>query len=616
MTAVRDRGGDRAGNRGKGIVDAEQFQGGNRLQIQKQGRQSPIAGVVGLLILLIVLLLGVYFRGENLGDRVYWVDEVATSIRIAGTTRTQLVQQLATGQLLTVQQLLDVQQFDPALPWSATFAALRQSPEHAPLYFLLARLWLQLWGNGIAQIRSLSVLFSLLCLPALFWLSQALFQSRRTSTIAVMLLSVSPFFVAYAQEARPYSLWGLSLLWMAATLLSALRRGRVGDWLLYAGAATIALYTSVLTLLVLIGQGIYAALTDRMIDRMEQQKTGVFQRWLLAAGGAMLLFSPWIIMMLQHWAMLQDNTTWARIPLSPIAMVAIWLYSVVVLFFDLPVSVSLSFETIAKAFTALFILIFIGVSLNSLRRSSRSVWQFLLTFALPIPIALMLVDFLSQGQASATPRYLVPLQLSVLLVMSRWLSDSFQPVPCDRLRIDRSTIDGDRFLRFLKPSLLILLMSLSLMSCISNLNRIPDYQKAHNRFNPPIAALINQANRPLIVSEAANTMNLLSLSHSLLPDISLQIFPVIDASLALNVCNPNFNTTFLFNPTPDLIDRLRASAPFTLQAVYQPDLLTPDDVHLSLWQIRNGKIQSGQIQNPPIQDEQIQSRLWEQETAR
>ncbi|MEP0910776.1 glycosyltransferase family 39 protein [Leptolyngbya sp. GB1-A1] len=578
-------------DRARVMGDAKQFPAGDdRLQQKKkqQGiwiaeamRSSSPFGVIGLLV---VLILGVSFRWANLEAKVYWVDEVATSIRIAGTTKALLTQQLATGQLLTVQHLLDVQQLHPALPWSATLAALYHSPEHAPLYFLLARFWLQLTGNGIAQIRSLSVLFSLLSLPALFWLCEELFHSRRTSWIGVMLLSVSPFFVAYAQEARPYSLWSLTLLLMGATLLRAVRTQQRQDWLLYAVAAAIGLYTSLLSLLVLGGQGIYVALR-------RQQDSGILQQWIRAAGVAVLLFSPWIIVILQQWTMLQDNTTWARIPLSPIAMLAIWLYSVVVLFFDLPVSVSLSVETIAKAFTALFILALIGIALNSLRRSSKSTRLFLLTFALPIPIVLLFIDLISQGQASATPRYLLPLQLVVLFVMSHWLNGSFQG-----WKKNHAGIVVNRSRRSLKPFIFILLIGFCLMSCISNLNRIPDYQKAHNRFNLPISAIINQANRPFILSEAANTMNLLSLSHSLRP-ATLQIFPSIDSDISLNFCNTNF----LFNPTPGLVDRLSNNTPFTLKEIYQPELLTPEDIHLSLWQLQNKQVQNKQVQNGQTQ---------------
>ncbi len=550
---------------------------------------KPRGWVLGLFL---VILLGICFRWANLSGRVYWVDEVATSIRIAGTTRAQVTEQFATGQILSVQQLLDVQTLDSALPWSATFNALRQSPEHAPLYFLLARLWVQFLGheighetgNGIAQIRSLSVLFSLLSLPAMFWLSSELYRklfkgklvrSRRASLIAVSLLSISPYFVAYAQEARPYSLWVLALLLMGASLLRATRTKDFRDWLLYVFCAAVGLYTSVLTLLVLIGQGIYVGL----IAKGERK---LLQQWFIAAGGVILLFFPWIFVMVQQWGTLQDNTTWARMPLSPIAMVAIWLYSIVVLFFDFPVTVSLSLETIVKASTALLILAMIGVSFASICRSSKSIPLFLMTFALPIPIVLFLIDLLSQGQASATPRYLLPLQLVVLLAVSQ---GSVPP----RIGGLEGRFGAERFLfgRFFRAGILVFLVGLSLLSCIGNLNRTPDYLKAHNRFNPPIASIINQASRPFIVSEAANTMNLLSLSHSLTPTISLQILPTIEPEIALDDCNTNF----LFNPPLELIDRLRQSDLLTLQEVYQPDLLTSEDIHLSLWSMDRAKQQ-------------------------
>jgi uncharacterized membrane protein len=512
----------------------------------------------------IPILLGICFRVIHLEAKVYWVDEVATSIRIAGTTRTQLVQQLATGQLLTVQQLLDVQQFDPALPWSATFAALRQSPEHAPLYFLLARLWLQLWGNGIAQIRSLSVLFSLLCLPALFWLSQALFQSRRTSTIAVMLLSVSPFFVAYAQEARPYSLWGLSLLWMAATLLSALRRGRVGDWLLYAGAATIALYTSVLTVPLLAGQGLYVAVCWG----------GQKRRWLLAAGGAVLLFSPWVWVILSQLTTLHDNTTWTRLPLGLLPMVATWIYTLAVLFFDVPVVIDPPIVGIAQVTIATALVGLMSFALQELiRKTPRRIWLFVVILCAALPVPLIVFDLFANGRLSTAPRYMMPVLLGVLLTIAFLLSDRLPDLFSPPFR--------SRFW----SGVFAVLIAMSVCSCLFQLQQPSRYHKTRSLSNPAIAAVMNQANEPIVLAEASQIMDLLSLSHLLKPEVQIRLAPTAAILTWADSCQ----TTFLLNPSAAL-KRLVQQQNLLLQNRYQPQPLVATEMSLSLWQLQSNAL--------------------------
>ncbi|MFH1468349.1 MAG: hypothetical protein ABIO70_28430 [Pseudomonadota bacterium] len=50
-------------------------------------------------------------------------------------------------------------------PWLAA-----DEPQHPPAYYLLARGWVGLFGDGIRALRVLSVLIPLLGLPALWWL--------------------------------------------------------------------------------------------------------------------------------------------------------------------------------------------------------------------------------------------------------------------------------------------------------------------------------------------------------------------------------------------------------------------------------------------------------------
>ncbi|NJL56950.1 hypothetical protein HC928_18705 [bacterium] len=82
---------------------------------------------------------------------------------------------------------------------------------------------MQGWGSAVVAVRSLSVLLSAIALGLMAQLSYQLYRSAATSAIAVVLFSLSPFFVAYAQEARPYSLWSVTLLWSGLALLQAMQ---------------------------------------------------------------------------------------------------------------------------------------------------------------------------------------------------------------------------------------------------------------------------------------------------------------------------------------------------------------------------------------------------------
>jgi hypothetical protein len=125
---------------------------------------------------------------------------------------------------------------------------------------------------------------------------------------------------------------------------------------------------------------------------------------------------------------------------------------------------------------------------------------------------------------------------------------------------------------------------------VINLNRIPEYQKARNRENGAIAALLNQADRPLLIAESEQTIDVLSLSHHLNPTVRVQILSGDRGSLDLNQdldYLAQCRSTFFLNPSALLKQNVGRESGFTLREIYQPDLLTSDDLYLSLWQLQN-----------------------------
>ncbi|MGJ3244508.1 MAG: glycosyltransferase family 39 protein [Elainellaceae cyanobacterium] len=521
-------------------------------------------------IVLVLLGLGLMFRIANLDQRVYWVDEVATSIRVAGYTREEVVQTLATGEIWAIATVQYYQQLTPERDWADTFDALRQSPEHAPLYFILARLWVQRFGSSVAAIRSLSVVCSLLALPCFYWLAVELFKSPPVGWMAVGLLSVSPFFVAYAQEARPYSLWSVTLLLSGIALLRAMRLKTKASWGLYALTLAIALYTSLLSVFVVVGLGIYVVFMARFAS-LPSQFAGRMRHYWGATGLAVLAFSPWLMVIAQHWGTLHDNTTWARSPLNPLAMVAIWLYSLAIIVFDVPVSVDLSIETVMKGIVASTVLAIMGYAVYWLWvTASRRIGLFVIVLIISTPTALISLDLIRGGQASATPRYLVPCQLGMLLALAYLL--------------------GDRLTLFSRRRTMIgitgFLLTLSLWSCIGNLSRTPDYQKARNQANPAIAAVLNQAPAPILIAEPEYAIDVVSLSYALNSDTRIQIVSADEAVFQRDPEHDYDDSVFILNPSDALRRRIGRSDRFDLEQIYQPELLTPDDIHLSLWQLQ------------------------------
>jgi uncharacterized membrane protein len=515
-------------------------------------------------IFVVIILLGLVFRLANLEHKVFWVDEVATAIRIAGHTKAELTAALADGTLHTPAKLLAYQHLEPSTSLAATFAALKQSPEHAPLYFGLLRLWAQQFGSSAVALRIFSVLCSLLLIGAMYQLGQMLI-SPKAGWIAAGLTATSPLLIAYSQEARPYSLWMLLLSLNNITLLKALQSHRIRAWVWYTLTLIMTLYTSLLTGIVMLGQIIYVqSITQKPARRR-------FRIALLAAITALL---PWLGLMLQQWQTLQGNTTWMRLPLNGTAKLATWFYSVAILYFDVPVITNpiwLAAGTLICATIVVAIIIYAFYQLC--RNTNPKTWLFIISFSFSMPITLVLLDLVSNSRYSTAPRYLLPFhlgaQLAVAYLIAGWNES-------------KSVL--------LKRAIVGFVIAVCLLSNLLHLNTSPRYLKTRNINNEAISKTINVTVQPkvqpLIFTETQNTMDMLSLSHLLNPTTQIKILPTADllAQVAAEQTPQTCRPIFLFNPSPEL-KQVQQNLNLSLEESYRPKLLFPGEFALSLWRL-------------------------------
>ncbi len=522
-------------------------------------------------LVILLLLLGLFFRVANLDRKVYWVDEVATSIRVAGYTKTEIISEVTSSKILHPQDLLNYQKLTPQRGFQDTLQALSQSPEHAPLYFLMVRAWAMVFGSSAAAMRSLSVIFSLIALPCLYGLTLELLRSRFAASLALSLAAISPFFVAYAQEARPYSLWLVTILLSNLLLLRAVRLNKRLNWGFYALSVVLGFYTSLLSIWVAVGQGVWVMIIGRSRVR----------NFAIAFTGAFLTFTPWLWVISQHWQRLQDNTTWMRVPMDFLPRVAIGLYSIVIGFVDFPVYVPIDAVIIAAIIADIGLLALVGFSFYFLQAQSvRPVYLFVFILAIATPLCLVVIDLITHGQSSTAPRYLIPCQIAVQLAIAYLFSQKF--------RSENSQI---------WKLLWVVLISMGILSCAANLETSPKYQKIRSLHNLAIATIVNQArplagiskSAPLVIAESTETMDLLSLSRDLAEDVEIKILSQGSPLSIPNLCQD----IFLFNPSKEF--RTAIAAGRSIEPVYQPKLLIPGEISLTLWMIRNNPCSTRRI---------------------
>lgn len=150
------------------------------------------------------------------------------------------------------------------------------------LYYGLLRIWLH-FGSGDYFVRSLSALFSVAAIPAIYLLGRRLFNTP-AGLLAAALFSVHAWQVRYAQEARSYSLYVLLTAWSCLFFLAAIEKPTRRRWNGYVAFSVLAIYSHFFAVLVVAAQ--WAAF---YFLRPDQGVAGGFRRSLKIIG---LLFLP------------------------------------------------------------------------------------------------------------------------------------------------------------------------------------------------------------------------------------------------------------------------------------------------------------------------------------
>lgn len=501
-------------------------------------------------LIIVSLVLGIFFRFYNLDQKVYWRDEATTSLRISGYTWTEFIQQMYDGREIRVQ---DVQKYlhpNPEKGLTDTIKSLAiEDSQHPPLYYLIARFWVQCFGSSVAAIRSLSALTSLLVFPCFYWLCLELFESPIVGWVTIALTSVSLFQVMYAQEAREYILWSVTILLSSAALLRAMRSSKSRlDWGIYAMTLSIGLYTFPLTGLVAIGHGIYVLAIEGF--RLSQK----FFYYILFLILGIIPFIPWLLLVIYNKSNVENTTSWLnqKIPLSQ--LVSCWIeivdQSLVVLF------VWNQKESLAILILVLYSTYYIILN------SSKRVYLFVLILTILPITSLILQDLILGGIRSCVHRYLFPSSLGILLVVSYLLTNKITSLS---IKIWQRKLWQ------------IIMVALIIVGIWNNAKyaRSESEQVALKDYSPnlSVAKIINQAQKPLVLSDESSTDHigdLLSLTYYLIDSkVKLQLAVKPNKPKIAN----GFSDVFLYRPSEILRRSLEQYQNSKSVVIYKNELL-------------------------------------------
>jgi 4-amino-4-deoxy-L-arabinose transferase-like glycosyltransferase len=199
-----------------------------------------------------VLVLGAWLRIHNFDRPGLWIDEYGTWWVVA-----------ADGYAGVAARAWEVQ-------------------GQSPLYDLIVRGCVDLFGLASWSLRLPSLVFGVLVLGLGYAVTREVFRDRRLALMATAALALNAPLIRYAQEARPYGLALALSLASFALFIRVLRGGGLAERVAYALVTAAIVYTHYLFGVVLLVQAGYAIC----------QRTASRRPALLAFGGAALLAAP------------------------------------------------------------------------------------------------------------------------------------------------------------------------------------------------------------------------------------------------------------------------------------------------------------------------------------
>lgn len=492
---------------------------------------------------IFLLVVGVVFRFTNLEQKVVWVDETHTLLRSSSYRRTEAINKLYTGEVVSVKDLLVYQRPRPKRGWSKTWRSLRGNAEHTPLYFLLVRGWMEWWGSSIATVRSLSAVISLLVFPAVFWLCQELFASATVAWTAVGLMAISPLQVLYAQEARPYSLLIVITLVSSAVLLQAVRTNTRRNWVIYAVTLAVGLYTQLLFGLVAIAHTLYVMGIEQV--GVKRQFTPTARTHLLATGMGLVAFIPWLVVLIPNLEQVRRATVSLRRSVPLAGMVQEWCLNLNRVFLY-PEHLVIGMGLVAL----------VGLALYQLCRTTPTrTWLLIVTLIGVFTLALVIPDLVTGGQRSLRIRYLIPAYVAMQIAVAYWLT--------------RQALWLTTWKRYLWRLGLVGLVISGITACGVSADAEVWWNKELSRssYFPPVAQVINAAEQPLVITDDA-LVDAIAFSHELKPEVKFQF--VKPKYLDKFQVDEDFRPIFLLNASDQLRDTLQARN-YQLQLLYRDD---------------------------------------------
>lgn len=219
-----------------------------------------------------ILVLALFLRLISI-NQSFWIDE-ATSARIASSNFAEILNFL-------------------------------KGDFHPPFYYLLLKLWVNIFSATEISVRMVSLISSLGICLLVFFITRLLTSNKTTPFVAFFLLAIAPLDIYYAQEARMYELASFLVTFSTYLYIKAIHSKRNIFWILLSIVLVLIFLTDYLAILILPVFILHQYIWGKPKYLV---KLGLLILPLLLA---FLLWSPYFLLQLNHGlAVESSNFNW------------------------------------------------------------------------------------------------------------------------------------------------------------------------------------------------------------------------------------------------------------------------------------------------------------------
>ena len=176
-----------------------------------------------------------------------------------------------------------------------SFLAAHES--HPPLFYILMRGWISIFGDSDTAARFLSLLIGVSIVPAVYAVGARLLSSP-VALFAAFLTAIAPSLTEHGSQLRPYGLLPLTALASCCFMVLSIDDARLRNRIYYVVATLCMVYTHHWAWLVVAGQ--HVAWLTVALTRRRGDMNALLKRWGLIWIAVGIGYLPWVAALLHQ----------------------------------------------------------------------------------------------------------------------------------------------------------------------------------------------------------------------------------------------------------------------------------------------------------------------------